>query len=72
VNDTKHDYNITVKVTETYKAPGSHAYIKSIIIGIFKSKLHAQTVQLCQQMSTFCFKKATLADAAREATYRIA
>jgi len=27
-----------------------------MIIGIFKSKLHAQTVQRSQQMSKFCFK----------------
>jgi len=46
--------------------------MKNMIIAKFKSKLHAQTVQLSQQMSKFCFKKAMLVDTAREAIYRVA
>jgi len=44
VNDTQHDYNITVKVTETYTR---HEPVTTTLI--FRRKLHSQT---CPAQST--------------------
>ena len=60
------DYNMTVKVTETYTRQGSLAYIKNAIIGIFRSILHTQMYPAqSTNVPSFALRKATLVDAAR-------
>ena len=45
VNGTKHDYNITVKITETCTRHQAvmPKFFLNVTVGMFRSKLHAQT-----------------------------
>ena len=63
MNDTKHDYNIGVKVTETYTRhlPDRHAYIRNAIILLEYSE--ANMSSSVNKMCKFCFKLSKLVDA---------